>query len=106
MNMTHSFILVLVSALVTLTLRAAPFVIFGKKEMPVIIKNIANILPPAIMGVLVIYCLKDAIYTISSNTICSLISVACVVLIHLFKRNTLLSIATGTIIYMILIRFL
>ena len=117
-NVTHSIILVLVAAVVTLMLRAFPFVVFGgKSDMPKFVKRIADILPAAIMSVLVVYCIKGDVtglqsFVMSGNTeslvsaFATVIALCGVVLIHLKKRQTLLSIATGTVIYMALIRLI
>ena len=107
----NSVILVAVSALVTLLLRAFPFMVFGRKgQMPASVKKVADLLPAAIMGVLVIYCVKTDILSITggitSSFIASFVAIVFVVLVHLLRRNTLISIAVGTIIYMVLIRVL
>lgn len=113
-NFTNSLILVAVAAVVTFLLRAIPFWIFGgKKNMPEGIRKVADLLPAAIMAVLVVYCIKDSLYgirTISEESVVTLIStivaLASVIGVHLWKRKTLISIATGTLIYMVLIRIL
>ena len=114
----NSAILVAVAAIVTLFLRAVPFVIFsGQKEMPNALRKIADVLPTAIMSVLVIYCIKTDISNLKelilfpgtgewSGIIATAIALLGVVGIHLWKRHTLLSIATGTVVYMVLIRVL
>lgn len=105
MNTTHTIILIAVAALVTVLLRAFPFIVFnGKNQMPEGVKRVTDSLPPAIISVLVVYCLKDYILVPGSDTIAALVAVAAVVAVHLWRKNTLLSIALGTIIYMILIR--
>ena len=111
-DLINPLVLVLVAAVVTFVLRAAPFIIFGKDgKMPPAVKKVADLLPAAIMGVLVIYCVKaDIISLINSNgivsPIASLVALLAVTIVHLWKRQTLLSIATGTIVYMVLIRVL
>lgn len=106
-NVSHSILLIVITALVTFATRALPFIIFhGERQMPAFIKNIADRLPPAIIAVLVIYCLKGALFEISTTAAASAIAIIAVVLLHLWKRNTLLSIAVGTVIYMVCIRIL
>lgn len=106
-NVPHSILLIAIAALVTFALRALPFfILHGERQMPPFIKNIADRLPPAIIAVLVIYCLKGALFQISTTAAASAIAIIAVVLLHLWKRNTLLSIAVGTIIYMVGIRIL
>lgn len=102
---THAFFAVLVCAGVTLMLRALPFVCFGgKKGVPRIIRALGNTLPPAIMAALVVYCLKGVPYGAFSDGAKQLVAAAVVVALHLWKRNTLLSIGVGTAAYMLLIR--
>lgn len=106
-NVPHSILLIAICALVTFALRAFPFVIFGgKREMPEQFKAVANKLPPAIIAVLVIYCLKNDLFVLTTSAIASAVAIIAVVIVHIKKRNTLLSIALGTIIYMALIRVL
>lgn len=106
-DVTHSILLITITAVITFGLRAVPFLLFGgSKAMPPIIKTIANKLPPAIMAVLVIYCLKSDITAIGSGTAVSAIAVITVVGVHLWKRNTLLSVFAGTGIYMLCLRLL
>ena len=104
-DLLHSALLVAAAAIVTFLLRLAPFAVFGgKRGMPDGLKKTAACLPPAIMGVLVIYCLKDALPAMNTDTWISLASAAVVVALHVLRRNTLLSIAAGTAVYMLLIR--
>lgn len=104
---SYLIILVLTASIVTIFLRAVPFIIFnGQNKMPNGVKRVADLLPTAIMGVLVVYCFKGYIVTPNSEGIAAIIAAAIVVLIHLWKKNTLLSIALGTAVYMILIRII
>lgn len=100
-NTTHSILLIAVAVIVTFALRATPFVIFsGKRTMPESVKHVANLLPAAIIAVLVIYCLKADIITLGMNTLASALGVIVVVALHLWKRNILISIFCGTAVYM------
>ncbi len=102
-----TLILILTASAVTILLRVFPFALFGgKRQMPSAVKKIADLMPPAIIAVLVIYCLKDSITAVSMESAAAACGVAGTVLAHLWKRNTLISIAAGTVIYMILIRVL
>ena len=104
MNM-HAFWIVIICAGVTLLLRALPFVFFGGKGgVPKLIASLGGVLPPAIMAALVVYCLKGVPFGSFADGAYQLIAGAVVVLAHLWKRNTLLSIAVGTAAYMLLIR--
>lgn len=104
MNM-HAFWIVMICAGVTLLLRALPFMFFGGKGgVPKWIASLGSVLPPAIMAALVVYCLKSVPFGTFADGAYQLIAGAVVVLVHLWKRNTLLSIAVGTAAYMLLIR--
>ena len=102
---THALFIVLICAGVTLLLRALPFMCFGRKGgVPKWIASLGSMLPPAIMAALVVYCLKSVPYGTFADGAYQLIAGAVVVLVHLWRRNTLLSIAVGTAAYMLLIR--
>ena len=103
--MMQALWIVLVCAGVTLLLRALPFMCFGGKGgVPKWIASLGGMLPPAIMAALVVYCLKGGPFGRFADGAYQLIAGAVVVLVHLWKRNTLLSIAVGTAAYMLLIR--
>ncbi|MDE5984950.1 MAG: AzlD domain-containing protein [Eubacterium sp.] len=101
-----AIIVILVAAVCTFATRLFPFALFGgKKEVPEFIKYLGDILPVAIIGILIIYCMRDFMSGDINIIIPQLIAVAATALIHLWRRNTLLSIAVGTIGYMLLIHF-
>lgn len=101
----HSVLLVAVMALVTMLLRFLPFWIFGgKKETPKLITYLGKVLPYAIMGMLVVYCLKSVSFLQAPHGLPELIACAVTVALHVWKRNTLLSIAGGTACYMLLVQ--
>ncbi len=106
LSVKQTVIVILVAAVCTFLTRVIPFAIFGgKKEVPKFIKYLGDILPMAIIGVLIIYCL-GGITTGDINIIApQLICVALTAIIHIWKRNTLLSIGIGTVSYMILIHY-
>ncbi len=104
-DMLHSAAMVAVIALVTLALRLLPFLIFGgKQKTPEYITYLGRVLPCAIMGMLVLYCLKDVTLLRSPHGAPEFIACAAVVLLHLWRRNTLISIVGGTVCYMILVQ--
>ena len=104
-NTLHSAALVVVMALVTAGLRFLPFLIFGEnRETPKLISHLGQVLPYAIMGMLVVYCLKGVTPLVYPYALPELIACAAVVLLHIRKRNTLLSIAGGTALYMLLVQ--
>ena len=106
MNDLHAWLTVAVIALVTAALRFLPFLVFrGDRETPRFIQKLGNLLPYAIMGMLVVYCLKDVRFTDLSGFLPQLIAVLIVAGTYLWRRNTLVSILSGTISYMILVQF-
>ena len=107
MNNTYVLAMVAVSALVTAALRFAPFLIFGKgKQTPPIITYLGKVLPFAIMGMLVVYCMKDVSLLRAPFGVPELLGCFIVALLHIWKRNTLLSIGVGTVSYMLMVQFL
>jgi len=105
MNEFHTWLIIAVIALVTALLRFLPFVIFrnGKKTPPIIDK-LGKTLPFAIMGMLVVYCLKGVHFTAAAGFVPSLVACAVVAVLYLLFRNTLLSIISGTVCYMVLVQ--
>ena len=105
MDKLHSALLIAVVALVTIGLRFLPFLIFGEnRKTPPVIAYLGQVLPFAIMGMLVVYCLKDVRLTAAPFGIPELLGCAVVALLHIWKRNTLLSIGVGTVCYMLLVQ--
>ncbi len=105
MSDLYSGMLVAVIALVTLFLRALPFVVFsGKRRTPAFITYLSDVLPYAIMGMLVVYCLRGVDLLTAPHGLPELIACVTVVGLHLWKKNTLLSIAAGTVVYMVLVQ--
>ena len=102
----HSALMIAVIALVTAALRFLPFLIFGEnRKTPPLVTYMGQVLPYAIMGMLVIYCLKGVSLTAFPFGIPELLGCAAVTLLHIWKRNTLLSIGAGTVCYMLLVQF-
>ena len=101
----HSAALVAVMALVTAGLRFLPFLIFSEnRQTPKLVTYLGKVLPYAIMAMLVVYCLKSVTPLEYPYALPELISCAVVVLLHIWKRNTLLSIGGGTACYMLLVQ--
>ena len=106
MNNLHSAIMIAVIALVTAGLRFLPFLIFGEnRKTPPLVTYLGQVLPYAIMGMLVVYCLKGVTFTAAPYGVPEAIGCTVVALLHIWKRNTLLSIGAGTVCYMILLQF-
>ncbi len=101
----HSALIVAVVAAVTIGLRFLPFLIFGEgRKTPELIAYLGRVLPYAIMGMLVVYCLKGITLTATPFGIPELLGCAIVAGLHVWKRNTLLSIGAGTVCYMLLVQ--
>ena len=98
-------VLVAVMSAVTILLRALPFLVFRKKT-PAYIVYLGKVLPPAIIGMLVIYCLKDVQWMKPPFGLPELAAGVCVAALQIWRRNAVTSILTGTVIYMLLIRVL
>ena len=105
MNKLHSILIIAVVALVTAATRFLPFLIFGEnRKIPPIIEYLGKVLPYAIMGMLVVYCMKDVSLLSAPFGIPELLGCGAVALLHLWKRNSLLSIGAGTVFYMVLVQ--
>lgn len=100
----HSMLIVAVTAIVTILLRFLPFLIFRNRETPKYVVYLGRVLPYAIMGMLVVYCLKGISFVSAPYGIPELIACLLVALMHIWRRNTLLSILTGTVSYMLLVQ--
>lgn len=88
----------------TIVTRFLPFALFPEgKQPPAYIRFLGKVLPYSVIGLLVIYCLKDAVFT-SYHGLSEAIAIAFVVLIHKWKHNMLFSICDGTILYMLLVQ--
>ena len=105
MSWVHSIAIIAVVAVCTLLTRALPFLVFGgKREVPQVIRYLGKVLPPAIMAILVVYCLKGVNLFSENHGLPEILASIVVVLLHLWRKNTLLSIGAGTVCYMILVQ--
>lgn len=105
MGNLHTWLIILVIILVTMFLRFLPFIVFNdKNKTPKVIEKLGKVLPYAIMGMLVIYCLKDISFKSLGSFLPVLISCIVVGGLYIWKRNTLISIVVGTICYMLLVQ--
>lgn len=101
----YNVIMIAVTALVTMATRFLPFLIFGEnRKTPPLIDYLGKVLPCAIMGMLVVYCLKDVSFLSAPFGLPEAIGIVIVALLHLWKRNSLLSIGVGTVSYMLLVQ--
>lgn len=101
----YKLVVIFTVALLTFLLRSVPFILFPEgKQPPKMISYLSNVLPPAVMGMLIIYCLKNVSLTFFPHALPEIISIALVAILYIWKRNTLLSIVLGTACYMVLIQ--
>lgn len=104
-NTVTSLLIILAVAATTFATRAVPFLIFPKgKTIPKTIEYLGKVLTPAVIGMLVIYCLKDTNITTAPHGVPEALAVLAVIVLHVWKRNNLLSIGAGTVFYMILVQ--
>ena len=105
MTLTQQIITVAMCVLGTMATRFLPFLVFsGKRPTPKYIQYLGRALPSAVFGLLVVYCLKNVNVLADSHGLPELIALAVTVGLHLWKRKMLLSIAGGTVCYMLLVQ--
>lgn len=105
MTLTQQIITIAIVVLGTMLTRFLPFLLFpAGKPTPKYVRYLGKVLPPAVFGMLVIYCLKNVSIFTGSHAIPEMLSIALVVALHLRKRQMLLSIAGGTVCYMLLVQ--
>lgn len=101
----ESFLTIIVIAAVTFLIRALPFIIFrSNKPISKFVTYLGKVLPYAVIGMLVVYCLKSTSVMTYPFGLPELIAVAFIVVIHVWKHNMLLSVGGGTVLYMILVQ--
>lgn len=107
MTLTQQIITIGVVVLGTMLTQFLPFLLFpAGKPTPKYIQYLGKVLPAAVFGMLIIYCLKNVSVFSGSHALPELISIAAVIALHLWKRQMLLSIAGGTVLYMLLVQFI
>lgn len=104
-RVTYAVAAIAVMAVVTFLTRALPFILFGRgDEPPRIILYLGRVLPPAVIAMLIIYCLRGVSFAAAADWAPALIASAAVVILHVWRKNNMLSIVGGTILYMILVQ--
>lgn len=104
-NSSSTLITIIVIAAVTFGTRVAPFILFGKnKTTPKYITYIGKYLPPAVISMLIIYCLRNINLGAFPFGVPEVIGIITVALLHIWKRNNLISIIGGTAVYMVLVQ--
>ena len=107
MTLAQQIITIGVVVLGTMLTRFLPFLLFpAGKPTPKYIQYLGKVLPAAVFGMLIIYCLKNVSVFSGSHALPELISIAAVIALHLWKRQMLLSIAGGAVLYMLLVQFI
>ena len=105
LSTSQSIIIFGIIALVTALIRVTPFLLFPEhKESPKYIEYLSKILPNTIIAMLVVYCLKDISFFVYPHALPEVIALIAIVILHVWKRNSLLSIGGGTLIYMFLVQ--
>ncbi len=101
----RSLSIIAVVAIVTFLTRAIPFLVFPKgKEIPSKVLYLGKVLPPAVIGMLIVYCFRNVDFLAKPHGAAELIASVVVVALHVWKRNNLLSIGVGTVLYMCLVQ--
>ena len=101
----QAFLIILALSVGTQITRWLPFWLFPEsKEPPKLVEYLGHVLPAAMMGLLVVYCLKGVQWTAAPHGAPELIAIAAVAVLHRWKNNVLLSIAGGTVLYMVLVQ--
>ena len=100
----HTLLLIAVIAVLSFILRAAPFILFRSGHTPAIVTYLGRVMPPAVIGMLVIYCFADIDFGRWQAFVPALIAAVIVILLHIWKRNSLVSIGAGTVAYMLMIQ--
>ena len=100
----NSFVIIITLSIITLSSRVLPFILFDKKKPSPFIQYMGKYLPFALMGMLVIYALKDTSFAQGYWAIPELVAVVVVIITYQLKKNTFISILSGTLLYMFLIQ--
>lgn len=104
-NTGYSLLIILIIGIITFSLRAVPFVLFRRNgTTPKVIIYLGNALPPAVMGMLIVYSLRNVSVTDFPFGLPELIAILTVTVLHLWKKNNLISILGGTVLYMGLVQ--
>ncbi len=103
-NVTRTLLILLIGGCITFLSRALPFLLFRNRQVPKVVTYLGKVLPMAIMCVLIFYCIRNIHFRTPGGYLPYLISLAVTAFAHLWKRNSFLSIACGTVCYMLLVQ--
>lgn len=104
MTLWQQILTIAILACATALTRFLPFLVFRGKETPHYVRYFSRVLPPAVFGMLVVYCVKDVEFLGGNCGLPELIGIAVTTALHLWRRRMLLSIMGGTVCYMILVQ--
>jgi branched-subunit amino acid transport protein AzlD len=104
LSVTRSLLIIAICAICTFSERLFPFLLFGNRKVPPLIRYLGKILPMAVIATLVVYCLRHIDVASFSGFVPELLATAVTAGLHLLKRNTLLSVVGGTLTYMLLVQ--
>jgi branched-subunit amino acid transport protein AzlD len=102
----NEILMITVIAVCTFATRLFPFAVFGRGQQPSgLVKYLGKSLPAAVIAILIVYCIKTINFAVISTFAPQFIAIAIVIALHIWKRNNLISIGIGTVIYMVLVQF-
>lgn len=104
MTLTQQIITIACMAVAVMTTRFLPFALFHGRKTPRLLQYLGTVLPAAVFGLLVVYCLKNVDITTGNHGVPELIGIAATVALHVWRRQMMLSIAGGTIAYIVLVQ--
>lgn len=104
MTLTQQILTIGTMVVATASTRFLPFLIFRSRKTPSYIHYLSNVLPPAVFGMLVVYCLKDVHFLSAPFGLPEIIGIVTTIVLHVWKRQMLLSIGGGTAVYMVLVQ--
>ncbi|MDR0853426.1 MAG: AzlD domain-containing protein [Clostridiales Family XIII bacterium] len=108
MNSTiYALIIIAVMAALTYGARLFPYLLFGRGgKVPPIITYLGNVLPPAVMILLIVYCLRNVVFTVYPHGIPEFLAIAVAAILYKITKNNLLAIVSGTVLYMVFIQLI
>lgn len=100
----RSILIIVVCSLCTFAERLLPFAVFGRREVPSVIRYLGKILPMAVIAALTVYCLRSTSFAAPAGFVPPLTAAAVTALLHLWRGSTLISVVGGTAVYMVLVQ--
>jgi len=101
----QTIVIIIMATLGTMITRFLPFILFKDiKSGNSYISYLGEVLPYSAIGLLVVYCLKGVAFSSAASWVPEVIAIICIVVLHIWKENTLLSIGAGTVVYMLLVQ--